>query len=444
MDTSPVLGGGLVRALRNPVVQFVLAGALVTVAVLVGTDAMSRAAAREEAVTDARTTTEVLAHSVAEPLLPLGLAEGSSIQAGGFDRAARDRLMVGHVERIKIWNADGLVVYSDRRELEGRTYALGDDARAVLSGGGSEAGVSDLRRPENRYEIGEDGMLEVYTRITSPEGEPLLFEAYYPAERIAADTASIFATFRTITVSGVLAIALLTIPLLWVLTRRLERSALARERLLENAVTASATERRRIARDLHEGVVHDLTEAARDLAAETASATLPLPVVRRLRHVDAKIRTSVTALRSMVLEIYPQNLRADSLAGALDELVVPAAAAGLDVRVRVEDVQGVSDDAVALLWRTAQEAVRNAVRHARGKRLDVRVRRTGEAVSLRVSDDGVGFVRGAFSQRGSFGLRSLQDLAEEAGGRLDVETGPGRGTTVLLEIPARRRVEQRV
>jgi signal transduction histidine kinase len=108
----------------------------------------------------------------------------------------------------------------------------------------------------------------------------------------------------------------------------------------------------------------------------------------------------------------------------------------MDVRVEVADVTGVSDDAVALVWRAAQEAVRNATRHARGSKLDVSVRRAGPRVSLRVADNGVGFVPGAFSTQGRFGLRSLQDLATEAGGHLDVQSGPGRGTTVLLDVPA--------
>jgi signal transduction histidine kinase len=425
-----------VRVLRNPVAQFLVAVVVVMVAVAFAADAMSRRAAEQEAVTDARVLTEVLAHSVAEPMIPDGLTDGDQIWAAVFDNRTRERLMVPGVHRVKIWNADGVVVWSDESDLWGQRFDLGADARAVLASGGSAADLSDLRSPENRYEVDDDGFLEVYTRIENGHGAPMLFEVYYSAAQLEASSETVFAAFRPITLGGPLLLGLLTVPLLWMLTRRIARSSAARERLLRNAVDASEAERRRIARDLHEGVVHDLAAASSALASEAADPSTPPQVARRLRDVDEGIRGTVQSLRSLVLEIYPPNLAADGLADALDELVVPASAAGLDVRVRVDDVTGVSDDAVALVWRAAQEAVRNATRHARGSRIDVSVLRHDRRVSLRVADDGVGFVPGAFSHRGRFGLRSLQDLALEAGGRLDVETGPGRGTTVLLEVPA--------
>ncbi len=425
------------RVLRNPVAQFLVAAVVVVVAVGLATDALSRRAAEREAITDARTTTEILAHSVVEPFVSEGLADGGVIEAAVFDRLARERVMaVENVYRLKIWNSDGTIVYSDQAELVGDQFTLSPQARAVLEAGGSEAARSDLGRLENEYEINDQGLLEVYTRIETKGGQPLLFEVYYSADEIADNSKTIYAAFRPITLGGLVLLVLLTVPLLWLMTRRLARSSEARERLLQNAVNASATERRRIARDLHEGVVQDLSTASLALTSEAAAPETPPAVAQRLLHVDEGIRGSVRALRSLVLEIYPPKLAADRLAGALDELVGPASAAGLDVQVRVEDVTGVSDDAVALVWRTAQEAVRNATRHARGSRLEVSVRRSGPRVSLRVADDGVGFVPGAFSPQGRFGLRSLQDLATEAGGRLDVESGPGRGTTVLLEVPA--------
>lgn len=425
----------VVRVFRNPVAQFLVAAGLVVVAVAFATDALSRRAAEREAVTDARAITEVLAHSVVEPIISEGLADGGDIEAAVFDRFARERLMVDNVERLKIWNAEGVVVYSDQSDLVGQKFDLSEDALAVLGSGGSKAGLSDLRSLENHYEINDAGLLEVYTRIETKAGRPLLFEVYYSAEEISANSQMIFAAFRPIILGGLVLLALLTVPLLLLLTRRLASSAEAREQLLQNAVRASQMERRRIARDLHEGVVQELSGASTALAAVAAAPTTPYQLGQRMIGVGETLRESVQALRSMVLQIYPPNLVAAGLADALDALVAPAGAAGLEVRVRVEDIRGVSDDAVALVWRAAQEAVRNTVRHARGSRLDISVRRTGPRVTLRVSDDGVGFVPGAFSTHGQFGLRSLRDLAGEAGGHLDVVTGPGRGTTVRLEVP---------
>ena len=85
-----------------------------------------------------------------------------------------------------IWAADGTVLYSDRTALIGAVYPLGDDELEVIEDGGTDAELSDLSRPENRYErsLGGD-LLEVYTRVRSPEGQPLLFEAYFTADELS-------------------------------------------------------------------------------------------------------------------------------------------------------------------------------------------------------------------------------------------------------------------
>ena len=87
------------------------------------------------------------------------------------------------------------------------------------------------------------------------------------------------------------------------------------------------------------------------------------------------------------------------------------------------------------MWRVAQEAVRNTLRHARATRLDVRVAGTGDTVTLDVVDDGVGFDAGGSRGSAHFGLRGLTSLAADSGGRLDVRSAPGAGTTVHLEVP---------
>ena len=79
---------------------------------------------------------------------------------------------------MKLWREDGTIVYSDEPRLVGRRFDLGDDERAVLEHGGAEAEVSDLDEPENEYERGFGKTVEVYSRVRSPEGEPLLFESY--------------------------------------------------------------------------------------------------------------------------------------------------------------------------------------------------------------------------------------------------------------------------
>lgn len=417
--------------------QFLAAGLLALVVISVATGQLSDRAANEEAVYDSLAVTELLARSVAEPAIPRGFVDGDAGAVDRFDRTVLKRLLVDDVQRIKIWDSDGRILYSDRTALIGERFALDADEWDVLTGGPSDAEVSDLTRPENRYERGFGGLLEVYTRVTSPEGEPLLFEAYYSADDVADRKKEIFDSFRPITLAGLLLLLGLTTPLLWVLTRRLQASGRDRERLLRAAVDASESERRRIARDLHDGVVQDLAGTSFALTAAAHNLRDDPEAAARIAAMSGSLRGSLRALRSLLVEIYPPDLHTNGLAAALDDLVAPAAGAGVRATVTVPDMDEVDDDAMALVWRVAQEAVRNALRHGSASRLDVEVSTAKGAVVLAVRDDGRGFDPEQVSTDEHLGLRGLQDLIREAGGSLDVRSSPGAGTTVRLQVGGR-------
>jgi len=420
--------------LRNPVVLFLATGLLSLVVIVVGTSELARRAAADEAVADARATTQVLAHSVAEPAIPRGLVSGKAAAVDRFDRQVLNRLLVRDVDRVKIWTADGRIIYSDETRLIGDQFPLGEEERDVLDDGTTEAEVSDLSRPENRYERQSGGLLEVYTRIESPEGTPLLFEAYYSAEAIATRQQQVFSQFRPITLTALGMVVLVATALLWALTRRLRRSAEDREHLLRAAVDASDAERVRIARDLHDGVVQDLAGASFAVSAVARTPDMPGTARESLESAAESLRTSLRALRSLMVEIYPPDLHADDLGAALDDLLAPAAAAGISATARVSGVEGASDDTVALVWRVAQEAVRNAMRHSGADTLSVTVDRVDGDVVLTVTDDGQGFDPQRRQGTQHFGLRGLTSLIAEAGGRLDVRSAPGAGTTIRLEM----------
>ena len=172
------------RLVRHPVVQFVAASLLLFGVIWWGTGRLSQTAARHEALADARVTTELLAHSVAQPEIPRGLVRGDAGAIDRFDRRVRDRLLRSDAKRIKIWSADGTVIYSDETQLIGQRFALDSEQLKVLDSGTTEGSLSDLRRQENRFETEDGGLLEVYTKIRSPEGDPLLFEAYYSVSTV--------------------------------------------------------------------------------------------------------------------------------------------------------------------------------------------------------------------------------------------------------------------
>ena len=420
--------------MARPVLQFIAAGVIAVIVLIVGAVWLGQRAATEEAISDARTTTRILATSVAERAIRPGLVDMQPAAEDSFDRIALKRLLVGDVLRIKLWDASGRIVYSDKTQLIGQRFSLGDEELEILHNGGTDAEVSNLSAPENTYERGFGRLLEVYTQIWSPTGQPLLFEAYYSYNVVSNRSHDIFASFWPISVAALLIFIGLVVPLVWVLARRLDRAAAERERLLVAAVEASDAERRRIARDLHDGVVQDLAGLSFAASATARELSDRPELADRLESMGRGVRHSLRSLRSLLVEIYPPELRTEGLAAALDDLVAPATAAGIDVHLEVSGTDGASDDAVALVWRAAQEAVRNAVRHGSPTRLDVVVSSDGSVMRLLVADDGTGFDPDSVPRSGHLGLRGLRDLLVEMGGTLSVDSAPGAGTRVQMEV----------
>jgi signal transduction histidine kinase len=228
------------------------------------------------------------------------------------------------------------------------------------------------------------------------------------------------------------------VPLVWVVSRRADHAAADRERLLVMAAEASDAERRRVARDLHDGVVQDLAGTSFALSGLAREVSEPR-LGTELERLASAVRGSLLALRSLLVEIYPPQLDAEGLGAALQDLLAPARQAGIDVELQIDGAERLSDQTTALIWRTAQECVRNAVRHAEPNSLRVSVAvadATGRA-SLSVADDGRGFDAETVVSQDRFGLRGLRDLARESGGTLTVVSEPGQGTVVILEVPVR-------
>jgi signal transduction histidine kinase len=181
-------------------------------------------------------------------------------------------------------------------------------------------------------------------------------------------------------------------------------------------------------------VVQDLAGTAFSLTAAGRNSRLPEELRDDLDNAGQSLRTSLKALRSLLVSIHPPDLHADGLAAALTDLTAPAASQHIAASVSVGDIGRVSDETVALVWRVAQEAVRNAIRHAGASTLEVDVRRVEQSIVLTVVDDGQGFDPGGERDPASFGLRGLASLVDDAGGRLDVRSTPGEGTEVRMEV----------
>ena len=427
---------------RRLFLQFALSGLVAMLLVALAATIVLRRAGETESVRDARRLTEVLGRSVVAPNLDDGVVRGNRVQLATFDRIVHERVLRNPVVRVKLWTADGRIAYSDEPRLIGSRYALGDDELATLNGNGVDAGISDLSAPENRYERPRRKLLEVYMPVHTQSGRPLLFETYLRFSDVAASGRKVWLAFLPALVVALLMLWLLQLPIAHSLARRRRRAHAEREALLLRALNASDTERRVIAADLHDGVVQDLagTSYALAVAAESVDATPTNDVARTLRTGANATRQSMRQLRSLLVEIYPPNLRDAGLEPALNDLAAKAVARGVAVDVDVDEGLRPSDTVERLVFRTAQEALRNVVEHAAAETCSIEVHANGRDVVLVVADDGTGFERSVLEERrvqGHLGLALLADQAADLGGSLDIDSTPGAGTRVTLTVPER-------
>ena len=418
-----------------PVLQFALAGLAALLIVGTAVSVASRRVGQREATADARSEALVKGQALVEPQLTDGLLEGDQEAIDAIDAVVRSDVLDDTLVRVKIWGPDGTILYSDEPRLIGSTYRLGEDEQEALSADQVEAEVSDLQRPENRYERQYGKLLEVYLPIQTPDGTKVLFEAYFRYETVAASGQRIWQSFAPVTIGALVVLQLVQIPLAWSLARRLRQRQLEREVLLNRAIQASERERRRIAQDLHDGVVQDLAGVSYALAAASRRDE---PATREeLEQAGDRVRGSIEALRTLLVEIYPPDLAEEGLGAALADLVGRSRAAGLETELDTTALMGdVPADPAALVYRSVQEALRNVISHAEASTVRVRAWSTPTSVGAEVVDDGRGFdPTSAPADEGHLGLEGLAGLAADAGATFRVESAPGAGTTVHLDVP---------
>jgi signal transduction histidine kinase len=414
-------------------------GVLVVVGVL-GALAAQRLAERE-AVNDAAAMANVLAEAVIQPAVSDELLAGSPEAVRAMDAIVRERVLGRSVVRVKLWSAQGRVLYADEPALIGRTFPLSAEQREVLTRPKTQAEISDLSRAENEFETG-DRLLKVYRPVWSPSGSEILFEVYAPYQSVGERASQLARGFAGVTLSSLLLLVVLVAPLLWHLTQRLHRAQGQREVLLERAVDASVEERRRIAATLHDGPVQELAATSFTVAgaAARAEASQQQEVADDLHAAAAAVRTSIRTLRSLLVEIYPPSLASAGLAAALTDLAQSVRGPQLQVRLDVAqaDELGLSAEQERIVYRVAQECLRNAAKHAGPCTVTVSALREGDADALDVVDDGRGFDPGALEstpETGHFGLSLKSDAAGDAGAVLQVASAPGHGTHWRLVVP---------
>jgi two-component system NarL family sensor kinase len=425
--------GGEPHVVRDALVRYI-ASALIAVGLIsiLGV-ILFRRSGRQEALRDAKDETRFAVTWAVQPALTDAVVRGDPRSVARFDRTMRSRVLSSSsIVRIKLWTRDGRIVYSDEPRLIGARYPLTAEDREEFVGNQVEAEVSDLMKPENRFERSFGTLIEVYAALKTPGGTPVRYEAYYRSSYISARSRRIFREFAFVMLGALLLLAMIQLPLAWGLARRVRKSQQERTDLLQRAIDASEQERRRIAGDLHDGVVQNLAGVAYSLAA--ARAIAPPDLEPTLDESAVETRRAIRELRSLLVDIYPPELHREGLEAALTDLLAPCSARGLETELEVDAGQ-LPPEIEALFFRATQESLRNVVKHADARHVAVEVARRDGVATLHIEDDGVGFDIAGQADDAHFGLRLLGGLVEEAGGELDVESAPGRGTTIRVKVP---------
>lgn len=416
-------------------VVFMVVGVIALTLVAVAGVVVIRRLATDQALAEARQLTDVTSHFVQRRVSD-GLLTGDADSLAAVALVASFAVLKEPVVRVKIWTPDGRIVYSDASELIGSQYALGDEELEVLESKDKVvAELSDLGSPENRFERDFGELLEVYTRIQTPDGAPLLFETYQRASSIVDRRSEIAATFVPVLIAMLAAFALLVVPLAWVFVRRVRAASRDRERLMHRVVESSDRERRRIAGDLHDGPVQELVGLSMRLAAAAENVDDP-DSSATLRGSASSVRGSVRTLRSAIVGIYPPNLRQAGLAAAMSDLVARLDPQGIEATLDVDPQADFGADTDELLYRAAQEALRNVEAHADASRVRLSVRQEGDRAVMEVADDGRGIAPDDAEQalaEGHMGLSILSDIVSDGGGVLTVGPNDGKGTLVRVE-----------
>ena len=359
------------------------------------------------------------------------------------------------------FNAMSRAVAEAREDLEARVEERTDELQALLEISNATAVTLDLvpmldvllARLESSVDTGGSAVVE-----RAPDGSltTLAARGAVPAHELArraldgdAEVSASGAWALPLRIRGTAIGALLLAPRHPLPEQRLQlvrafanqasvalENAQLYERVLEQAADE---ERQNLARELHDSV----SQALYAILLGTHAAQRHLPgapdkAVDALAYVENLAQAGIAEMRALIFELRPESLEEQGLVGVLRRQAEALERRhALTAEVDVDEEPDLPFAAKKALFRVAQEATHNVVKHARASRVDIALRREGERWVLAVADDGVGFEPAAAASRrpGHLGLVSMRERLESVGGTLTIDAGPGRGTRLRAIVP---------
>lgn len=217
----------------------------------------------------------------------------------------------------------------------------------------------------------------------------------------------------------------------------LEASNLVRGRLVADLVKAQEDERSRIASEIHDDSIQVMSAVA--LRLEMLGDDLADPEHQEaVGRVAEKVAHAVGRVRRLIFDLSPRSLESGGLGSAIESYLREVGTeAGFKWQVENRLPDALPDEVEVILYRIAQEAIRNAQKHASADTVSVLLSRGDGATLLRIADDGVGFAAAAATEHrpGHVGLPSMRERAAMTGGYLQLESAPGEGCVIEVRVP---------
>lgn len=393
----------------------------VTAAAALGSNWIS-AAAHATALEHTVVAAERLAVSTIAPAVDQAVLDGDKAAIARLDQLVTARKENGSVVRVKVWDSGGRIVYSDEPALVGRRFELAGDELALLSSGGSAAGLfQSPQEEENAFEAGLGPLVEVYSAATSGSGQPLLFESYITADDVSAVQRGLVG--RVAPVLTLLVVVALGSLAVWTASQR--RALAVRTTAASHAAAAAALQRRRIARLLRNETLQGM--AGVGYALESLSPALGDGPRALAEKATSAVQHDLGRLRRLVDVLERDAAGETTLPAALVAVADALREAGTTVELRLRRPLDVGSDTahfvaglVAEITSTTPVAPPAAVHVTVG----------GDRKRLHLALNVQGPHRCA-------GLETVRDAVEAAGGRMESCTSHVQHCSLEIELPVR-------
>ena len=402
----------------------------------VGLTLAQRQAALLETVRDAEVTASLLAARVVQPALPLPPRQALDTDPR-FDQIIRTRVLVDPITTLRIVDESGLVLYSTEADSVGQRVELSPEETDALRTSQATARHGDGAQISFLDDY-LDKSLDVSAGLRTQTGQPLLVQMKQPYEAVWLTSRAVWFTVLPSLILALMLLYLVKAIFAYLLAQGLYTVQDQREQLLVTALAAADQERTMIASDLHDGVVQGLAGASYALteAANRSRNDGQTEVAATLTDLARNLRQWVRELRSLIVTVTPPALHNEGIQAALTDLVATLEARRIDVDLDVHVGDSLNETDESLVYRVAQEGIRNVARHSDATKVHLFVTEEDGWLVLRLADDGKGFDTSASNrQEGSVGLALLAALVHQKGGAVRVESAEGDGTTMTLRLP---------